>query len=87
MKVEVKIQQWGNSASIRLSSAVLAEMHVAIGDRLELDVSSEGMTAKPVKQTKPQYKLDDLMRQCNLNAPESAELLVWDVMPPVRREL
>jgi antitoxin ChpS len=87
MKVEVKIQQWGNSASIRLSSAVLAEMHVAIGDRLELDVSTAGMIAKPVKQTKPRYTLEDLMRQCDFSAPESPELLAWNAMPPVGREL
>jgi antitoxin ChpS len=62
-------------------------MHVAIGDRLELEVSPEGMVAKPVKQAKPYYKLDELMRQCNLSAPETAELVAWDVMPPVGREL
>ncbi|MEE4461179.1 PbsX family transcriptional regulator, partial [Azotobacter chroococcum] len=35
---------------------------------------------------KPHYKLADLMAQCDLNAPEPAELAAWNSMQPVGRE-
>ncbi|MGE8063758.1 AbrB/MazE/SpoVT family DNA-binding domain-containing protein [Pseudomonas sp. NPDC089569] len=83
--MEVKVQQWGNSAAIRLPATVLKLMNVASGDVLELDVSAEVMTLKPAK-AKPHYKLADLMAQCDLSAPEPAELAAWDSMPTVGRE-
>lgn len=83
--MEVKIQQWGNSAAVRLPSAVLKQMGLAVGYVLNLDFTPEAMTLKPAK-TKPHYKLADLMAQCDLNAPEPAELAAWNAMQPVGRE-
>ncbi|WP_028631710.1 MULTISPECIES: AbrB/MazE/SpoVT family DNA-binding domain-containing protein [Pseudomonas] len=83
--MEVKVQQWGNSAAIRLPAAVLKLMNLVSGDVLKLDVSAEGMTLKPAK-AKPHYQLADLMKQCDLSAPEPAELAAWNAMPPVGRE-
>ena len=83
--MEVKIQQWGNSAAIRLPATVLKQMSLASGDVLVLDVFAETMTLKPVKAT-PHYRLADLMAQCDLSAPEPAELAAWNAMQPVGRE-
>ena len=84
--MEVKIQQWGNSAAIRLPATVLRQMSLVSGDVLVLDASEEVMTLKRAK-TKPHYRLADLMAQCDLNAPEPAELAEWDAMPHVGREV
>lgn len=83
--MQVKIQQWGNSAAIRLPSTVLKQMSLVSGDVLMLDVSAEAMTLKPAK-AKPHYRLADLMAQCDLSAPEPAELAEWNAMHPVGRE-
>ncbi|HBN9859024.1 TPA: AbrB/MazE/SpoVT family DNA-binding domain-containing protein [Pseudomonas aeruginosa] len=83
--MEVKVQQWGNSAAIRLPASVLKQMSIDVGNVLNLDFTSEAMTLKPVK-TKPHYKLVDLMAQCDLNAPEPVELAAWNAMQPVGRE-
>lgn len=83
--MEVKVQQWGNSAAIRLPAAVLKLMKLVSGDVLQLDVSAEVMTLKPAK-AKPHYQLADLMQQCDLSAPEPAELAAWNRMQPVGRE-
>ncbi|MGE8063804.1 AbrB/MazE/SpoVT family DNA-binding domain-containing protein [Pseudomonas sp. NPDC089569] len=83
--MEVKVQQWGNSAAIRLPAAVLKLMNLVSGDVLKLDVSAEVMTLKPAR-AKPHYQLADLMAQCDLSAPEPAELAGWNSMPPVGRE-
>ncbi|MCY1544115.1 Antitoxin ChpS [compost metagenome] len=83
--MEVRIQQWGNSAAIRLPAMVLKQMSLANGDVLSLDVTPEAITLKPAK-AKPHYKLADLMAQCDLSAPEPAELADWNAMQPVGRE-
>lgn len=85
--MEVKIQQWGNSAAIRLPSAVLKQMSLVSGDVLLLDVDSSAVaiTLKPAK-SKPRYQLEDLMAQCDLSAPEPADLAAWNSMPAVGRE-
>ena len=87
--MEVKIQQWGNSAAIRLPANVLKQMSLVIGDVLVLvlvlDVSSEVMTLKPAK-ARLHYQLADLMAQCDLNASEPEELAGWNAMQPIGRE-
>ncbi|WP_122518242.1 AbrB/MazE/SpoVT family DNA-binding domain-containing protein [Pseudomonas syringae] len=83
--MEVKIQQWGNSAAIRLPANVLKQMSLVSGDVLVLDVSSEVMTLKPAK-ARLHYQLADLMAQCDLNASEPEELAGWNAMQPIGRE-
>jgi antitoxin ChpS len=84
--MEVKIQQWGNSAAIRLPATVLKQMSLVSGDVLMLDASAEVMTLKPAK-AKLHYRLADLMARCDLNAPEPTELADWNAMQPVGREV
>ena len=83
--MEVKVQQWGNSAAIRLPATVLKLMNLVSGDVLKLDVSAEVMTLKPAK-AKPHYELAELMAQCDLTAPEPADMAAWNAMPAVGRE-
>jgi antitoxin ChpS len=56
-----------------------------IGDVLMLDASADVITLKPAK-AKPHYRLADLMAECDLNAPEPAELAKWNAMHPAGRE-
>lgn len=85
--MEVKIQQWGNSAAIRLPSTVLKHMSLVSGDVLLLNIDSDAqaITLKPAR-AKPRYKLSDLIAQCDLTAPRPAELDAWNAMPAVGRE-
>ncbi|MBC3955764.1 AbrB/MazE/SpoVT family DNA-binding domain-containing protein [Pseudomonas triticifolii] len=84
--MEVKIQQWGNSAAIRLPANVLKQMSLVSGDVLVLDVSTDVMTLKPAK-SRLHYRLTDLMAQCDLDAAESEELSDWNAMQPTGREV
>ncbi len=85
--MDVKIQQWGNSAAIRLPSTVLKQMSLVRGDVLLLNVDpdAQAITLKPAR-AKPRYKLSDLMAQCDLTASGPAELAAWNAMPAVGRE-
>ncbi|NQD54537.1 AbrB/MazE/SpoVT family DNA-binding domain-containing protein [Pseudomonas sp. CM25] len=84
--MQIKIQQWGNSAAIRLPAAVLKQMRLGVGSTLNLDATGEALVLKPVR-SKPKYTLEELMAQCDLNAPEPEDLAVWNAMRPVGREV
>ncbi|HEN8801169.1 AbrB/MazE/SpoVT family DNA-binding domain-containing protein [Pseudomonas sp. CM27] len=84
--MQIKIQQWGNSAAIRLPAAVLKQMRLGVGSTLNLDATGEALVLKPVR-SKPKYTLEELMAQCDLNAPEPEDLADWNAMRPVGREV
>ncbi len=84
--MQIKIQQWGNSAAIRLPSTVLKQMRLGVGSTLSLDTAGETLVLKPVRP-KPKYTLEELMAQCDLNAPEPEDMAGWNAMPPVGREV
>lgn len=84
--MNVIIQQWGNSAAIRLPATALKRMSLKSGDVLSLDVSTDTITLKAAK-TKPHYLLANLLAQCDLSAPEPADLAAWDGIQPVGREV
>ncbi len=83
--MQIKIQQWGNSAAIRLPAAVLKQMRLGVGSTLSLDTAGEALVLKPVR-SKPKYTLEELMAQCELDAPEPADMADWNAMRPVGRE-
>nr|WP_230388457.1 AbrB/MazE/SpoVT family DNA-binding domain-containing protein [Pseudomonas putida] len=84
--MQIKIQQWGNSAAIRLPAAVLKQMRLGVGSTLSLDTVGETMVLKPVR-SKPKYTLEELMALCDLDAPEPEDMADWNAMPPVGREV
>ena len=80
MIMKLNIQKWGNSAAIRLPATMLAQLGASIGDAIEVDPAS-------LKVAKPKYKLADLLAQCDKNAPPPADMVAWDAMAPVGREV
>ncbi|PNA00488.1 MULTISPECIES: AbrB/MazE/SpoVT family DNA-binding domain-containing protein [unclassified Pseudomonas] len=84
--MQIKIQQWGNSAAIRIPSTVLKQMRLEVGSTLSLDTAGESMVLKPVR-SKPKYTLEELMAQCDLNAPEPEDMAAWNMMRPTGREV
>ncbi|QXH35087.1 AbrB/MazE/SpoVT family DNA-binding domain-containing protein [Pseudomonas muyukensis] len=84
--MQIKIQQWGNSAAIRIPSTVLKQMRLEVGATLSLDTAGESMVLKPVR-AKPKYTLEELMAQCDLNAPEPEDMAAWNSLSAVGREM
>jgi antitoxin ChpS len=70
----------GNSAEIRLSAAMLTQIGAAIGDAVEVDPQA-------FRVANPRYKLDDLLTQCNKNAPAPADMASWESMSSVGSEI
>jgi len=78
--MRLNIQRWGNSAAIRLPSAMLAEIGASIGDAVEID-------PKAFRVARPEYKLADLLAQCNKHAPAPTDMASWESIAPVGAEI
>ena len=81
--MELSIQKWGNSAAVRLPTELLSQLKVALGDKLSVEVGPDGAMLKPKR---PTYRLADLVAQCDLSAPEPADMAIWRTVKPVGRE-
>lgn len=84
MAMKLSIQKWGNSAAVRLPAAMLAQIGLKVGDSLDADVSGDSVL---LRAAKPRYTAKELNAQCNLKAPMPDDLLDWERMPAVGREV
>ena len=81
--MELSVQKWGNSAAVRLPTELLGILKVTLGDKLSVNVQRDGVL---LKAARPSYSLADLVAQCDLSAPEPADLTAWSRVKPVGRE-
>ncbi|HWY73641.1 MAG TPA: AbrB/MazE/SpoVT family DNA-binding domain-containing protein [Burkholderiaceae bacterium] len=56
--MQVELLKWGNSSAVRLPEAVLKEVQVALGDRLELRTEGGKII---LERTRRGYRLEDLL--------------------------
>jgi antitoxin component of MazEF toxin-antitoxin module len=45
--MQVEIVKWGNSSAVRLPAAAMKDLHIALGDRLELETVEGNIALKP----------------------------------------
>ncbi|MFG6179632.1 AbrB/MazE/SpoVT family DNA-binding domain-containing protein [Halomonas sp. THAF12] len=83
--MELKIQKWGNSAAVRLPVDLLRKYGLHDGDLLEVEEEPSKLILKPVP-AKPKYTLEQLLSQCDPDAPEPEDLKAWRDLEPVGRE-
>jgi len=81
--MELSIQKWGNSAAVRLPTELLSMLKASLGDKLAVDVRPDGVM---LRAKRPAYALEDLVAQCDLNAPEPEDMDAWSNIKPVGRE-
>jgi len=82
--MELSIQKWGNSAAVRLPSALLSQLGVALGDKLSADMQPEGLLLRPARKA---YSLTELMAQCDLKAAPPRDIEAWEGTKPVGQEV
>ena len=81
--MELSIQKWGNSAAVRLPTELLSMLKASLGDKLSVDVRPEGVM---LKAKRPAYSLASLVAQCDMSAPEPADMAAWSNVKQVGRE-
>lgn len=81
--MELSVQKWGNSAAVRLPTELLGILKISLGDKLTVNVQTDGVL---LKAKRPTYLLADLVSQCDPSAPEPVDLAAWNNAKPVGRE-
>jgi antitoxin MazE len=68
--MKASIKKWGNSAAVRIPSAVLAASHVRIDEEVDIREEAGKIVIEPIRRKK--YRLDDLLKRVtddNLHKP------------------
>jgi len=81
--MRANICAWGSSAGIRIPKTVMQQVGMEIGDAFEMKVSGDTVMLRPYRA---KYKLADLLKECDLNAP-APDLDGWDNMKPIGQEV
>ncbi|MGB8259128.1 MAG: hypothetical protein WCE75_02205 [Terracidiphilus sp.] len=79
------LRKVGGSIMLAVPPAILDLLHLKAGAEVGLAVDDGRLIVDP--KTKPRYTLDELLAQCDPNAPVSAEDRAWANLPPVGHEL
>ncbi|MCV6608118.1 MAG: AbrB/MazE/SpoVT family DNA-binding domain-containing protein [Campylobacterales bacterium] len=66
------ISKWGNSQGVRLPKDLMEDLHIAIGDKVDIQIKDEMAIIKPIKKKK--YNLDDLVKQIPKNYKPTEEI-------------
>lgn len=74
----------GGSVVIAIPKRVLELVHLQSGSQVTIDVQDGKLIVEPSK--KPKYTLAELMAQCDLSQPLSAEEQEWLSAPSVGAE-
>ncbi|MBN2824133.1 MAG: AbrB/MazE/SpoVT family DNA-binding domain-containing protein, partial [Campylobacterales bacterium] len=53
------LSSWGNSQGMRLPKEILKELHLSIGDKLNISIENEKIIIEPIKKRK-KYSIDEL---------------------------
>jgi antitoxin ChpS len=61
--MQVTLEDWDGDAAIRLPTDLLAQLGLALGDTLHMQVNRDELTLS-ISPPKPRYRLDDLIAQC-----------------------
>ena len=82
--MELKIQNWGNSAAVRLSQVLLKQINVKVGESLDVEVQEGRLILKP---SEPVYTMEELLDGCTEeNMRPTNEDKQWLNAEPVGRE-
>jgi antitoxin MazE len=80
--VVTEIKRWGNSQGLRLSRELLAQLQVAVGDKVDVAVRDGTLVITPARRVRGGHDLRDLARRM----PKGHKPRELDWGPPAGRE-
>lgn len=80
----IAIKKWGNSSGVVLPSLLLKKLGVTNGQHLDAEIKNGSLILTP---TQRRYTLEELVAQCDKNAPMIAEGDVWGNDAPTGNEI
>jgi antitoxin MazE len=81
--VITEIKKWGNSQGLRVSKELLTELHLAVGDKVDVTVRDGALVITPARRVRGGHDLRDLVRR--IPKDESPGEVHWG--KPVGREV
>lgn len=57
------ISSWGNSQGLRFPKDIMKELHLSIGDKMNILVENHKIVIEPIKQTRAKYDINDLVKK------------------------
>lgn len=79
------LRKVGGSVMLAVPPAILESLDMQSGTAVSLDVKDGGLFVKPVQR--PKYTLEELLSQCDPDAPFTEEDKAWLNGVPAGREL
>jgi antitoxin ChpS len=83
--MQVQLTKWGNSLGLRVPKVIAERLRLSEGSRVELETDEAGrIIMTPARR---RYTLDDLLAQCDPQAPVAEEERAWLEAPKAGGEL
>jgi antitoxin MazE len=57
------ISKWGNSQGLRVPKDIMNQLHLSVGDKMNIVIENEKIVLEPIKQTRVKYDINDLVKQ------------------------
>ena len=64
-----KVSKWGNSQGIRVPKDIMENLHLNIGDDVNITIEDNKVILEPIKKNIPEYDLETLLS----NIPDNYE--------------
>lgn len=82
--MRIIIKKWGNSAGMVIPGVVMRELGLQPGQAMEASVENNQLVLTPITR---RYTLDELLAQCDPDAPTITEDDIWGHDKPVGNEI
>lgn len=83
--METVIRKFGNSKGAIIPAPLLKQLGLDVNDKADVRAEKGCLIIEP--QAKKKYSLQELLAKCDETAPMPSELIEWDRMKPVGREI
>ena len=61
------ISSWGNSQGLRFPKDIMKELHLSIGDKMNILIENQKIVLEPIRKSREKYNIHDLVKQLPSN--------------------
>jgi antitoxin ChpS len=83
--METNLRNFGNSVGLVIPKPVREALHLRAGQTVTIEQTAQGGLL--VSPRRKHYSLEELLAQCDADAPMPQEVVEWESLPPVGEEV
>jgi antitoxin MazE len=57
------ISSWGNSQGLRVPKDIMKQLHLSVGDKMNIVIENDKIILEPIKQARIKFNINDLVKQ------------------------